>query len=99
MSFSVSVSSFSASFAAAIRFLSGVAVDGRVSVDICSYGSGTAYLSFDLPPAAAAVWPAIRSLAFEDRDYEDSVFVADWSVGGDNARASALAALLTAIGI
>jgi len=93
----VSVCSFSSSFGAALRFLSGVAVDGAVEVCVCSYGSGTAYLSFDLPPAVAAVWPAVRSLAFEDRPYEDSVFVAEFDFGPEGARRNAIEALLETV--
>ena len=94
---SVSLSSFAPSFGAAVRFLSEVALDGALSVSVCSYGSGQAFVDFALPPVVAAVWPAIVSLAFEEDDECNSKFVADWKVNGDNSRAAALEALLVAI--
>ncbi len=82
----------------ALRFLSRVAVEGEVSFGACSYGSGALYVSFVPVPEVAAVWVAVKSLAFvDDHDGVSLAFAADWSVGGDNSRAAALEALLTAI--
>jgi len=92
--------SHSASFCCALRFLSRVAVEGDLSLGFCPYGSGSAYVSFVPVPAVAAVWAAVDSLAFvrEDDGYGEAEFVANWSVGLDNARAAALESLLEAVG-
>jgi hypothetical protein len=99
-SVSLVLGSHSALFGSALRLLSRVAVEGELSLGFCSYGSGSAYVSFVPVPAVAAVWPAVLSLAFseESEGGEDLMFVANWSVGLDNSRAAALEALLKAVG-
>jgi hypothetical protein len=96
--FAVRLASHHSSFGGGIRFLSHLAVGGELSLSTCSYGTGLAYVEFDLPPAVAAVWPAIASLAFSDNEgYDGDTFVGDWCVGKDNSRPAALDALLAAV--
>ena len=98
---SLGLCSHARSFGAALRFLSRVSASGSLSVSVCSYGSGSAFVDFVPLPAVAAVWPAVLSLAFSSDcspEAGEERFVADWSVGGDNSRAAALEALLAAVG-
>jgi len=99
-SVSLVLGSHSAGFAAGLRLLSRVAVGGSLSLDFCSYGTGSAYVSFVPVPAVAPVWAAVASLAFrpETDGVGDLEFVAGWSVGLSNHRAAALDALLEAVG-
>jgi hypothetical protein len=96
-SFSLSLCSHSRSFGDAVRLLSQVSLSGSVSVSVCSYGSGTAFVDFVPLPSVVAAWPAIVSLAFAGEEGDGLLFVAGWSVGGCNARASALESLLSAV--
>jgi len=96
-SVSVRLASRHASFGAAVRFLSALAVEGELSLTCCSYGTGLAYVDLVVHPAIAAVWPAIASLAFEDVGYDGDAFVGGWVVGADNSRANALNALMDAV--
>jgi len=102
MSASVSlvICSHSRFLGAALRFLSRVAVDGNVSFGVCSYGSGAMYVSFVPAPEVVPVWAAVYSLAFVLNEDACTVeFVANWSVGDDNARAAALEELLNVVNV
>ena len=99
---SLSLCSFSSGFGGAVRLLSSLSASGSLSVSVCPYGSGEAFVSFEPLPAVEAVWPAVCALAFRASDpgYGGSFeFVADWGTGLDNPRAQALAALLESIGV
>ncbi len=74
-------------------------MSGSVSVSVCPYTS-VAVVSFELLPAVAPLWPAVRSLAWVAGDADaDDVFVAEVALGRDNSRYLALEALLSSASV
>jgi hypothetical protein len=92
---SLSLDSFSSSFAGALRLLDSVAREGSLALSFASYGTGEAYVSFELSsPAAVRYWPALFAVAFADSGEGFSNFLADTPFSGPYLAADRLVDLI-----